>query len=303
MCVLLLNQLISRLNQPFPSQKPFFQSMRSYAFIGVFIALFLYFFKPFGLHNVEANILGVSLSFGLVSFLFSIFFDVVIRYGLKLKTDDPSWTLLRWALVTMSCVCWIAFGNFLLIVYGYGWGGANLDVGLSILKNTLLLGILPIFVSGLIAQMNAINVNQTQAKALKVATLQVHKSNDSKLASNTLNFDLPSGEFFSVSPDEILCVEAMQNYVLLHCYIQGQYKTQIIRSTLVQTLITISACEEGGVIRCHRSYLVNLLAVKDIKGNAQGLKLTFENVDEAQLVAPVSRSYMAGFKTAFAQID
>ena len=298
-----MNELISRLNQPFPSQKPFLQSVRSCAFIAIFIVLFLYFFKPFGLHNVKAQILQVSLSFGLISFLFSLMFDVTVRYGLKLKTDDPSWTLLKWILVTMSCVCWIALGNFLLIVYGYGWGGANLEVGLLILKNTLLLGILPIIVSGLIAQMNAISVNQTQAKSLTVATHKAHKSTGAKPTSNTLNFDLPSGEFFSINPQDVLCVEAMQNYVLLHYHVRGEYKTQIIRSTMVQALQKLSTIEEAEIIRCHRSYVVNLLAVKDIKGNAQGLKLTLENVDEEQLTVPVSRSYITDFKTAIALIS
>jgi hypothetical protein len=270
--------------------------------VAIFIALFLYLFKPFGLHNAPDLALEISFKFGLVTFFFSAVFDLLVRYVFRLKTDAPSWTFAKWILLSMLTLCWIAFGNFLLMVYEYGGNIASLGAGFVMLKYTLMLGILPVFVSGLFVQMNAIKANQTQAKSLKIPVYSENSGDYVKSTPVEVGFDLPSGGNFRVSPADILCVEAMQNYVLMHYQTRGEYQTQIIRSTLAQVLQRLLSVESEKIMRCHRSYLVNLLAVKDIQGNAQGLKLTFDNAEDGQLTVPVSRSYLVDFKTAIAKI-
>ena len=96
---------------------------------------------------------------------------------------------------------------------------------------------------------------------------------------------------FDLDPADILYIEAMQNYVIIH-YMSGKNKEQkIVRNTL-------SAIEEqlqeSQVERTHRSYLVNRQRINSISGNAQGLKLELEGVDQKQI--PVSRKYLKYFQ-------
>ena len=51
----------------------------------------------------------------------------------------------------------------------------------------------------------------------------------------------------------------------------------------------IQVKESSSLKRCHRSHLVNLKKVKNISGNAQGLKL--ELINQSEMV-PVSRNYI-----------
>ena len=60
--------------------------------------------------------------------------------------------------------------------------------------------------------------------------------------------------------------------------------------------LEIQLKEASSLIRCHRSYLVNLNKVKNISGNAQGLKLELINQSE---IIPVSRNYIPIVKQFF----
>jgi DNA-binding LytR/AlgR family response regulator len=49
------------------------------------------------------------------------------------------------------------------------------------------------------------------------------------------------------------------------------------------------------IIRCHRSYIVNLENIENISGNLQGYQLNFKQYTEQ---VPVSRSYTKKIKSA-----
>ena len=57
--------------------------------------------------------------------------------------------------------------------------------------------------------------------------------------------------------------------------------------------------EASSLVRCHRSYMVNLKKVKNVSGNAQGLKLELINQSE---IIPVSRKYIPIVKQFFFKI-
>ena len=54
--------------------------------------------------------------------------------------------------------------------------------------------------------------------------------------------------------------------------------------------------EASNLVRCHRSYIVNLKKVKNISGNAQGLKLELINQSE---IIPLSRKLIPIVKQFF----
>lgn len=43
------------------------------------------------------------------------------------------------------------------------------------------------------------------------------------------------------------------------------------------------------ILRCHRSYIVNLEKIESLKGNAQGYKL---KIFDSNYIVPVSRKYL-----------
>ena len=98
--------------------------------------------------------------------------------------------------------------------------------------------------------------------------------------------------------DEVLLVEAMQNYVQLTVISNGQADRVMLRQTISSIYKQLQSNDADYVLRCHRSYLVNLDKISQVSGNAQGLKLSFDGLED--VLVPVSRSYIAEFKQAMA---
>jgi len=288
----MVTTLFKRLNEPFPSKQSFGDSLIGQLYVSLFIAAFLFFFKPFGMRHAE-NPLYLSLAFGLVSFLFSSSFDIFCRYALKIRTDLPSWTLLKWLLYVFLLVSWIAFGNYLLQAVLF-WGDlGSFALWLQVWKATILLGCFPIFFSGLIIQMRAAQTNLKQAQSIELPQQVAARECRSKIC-----FENGVNDVYECFVDEILLVEAMQNYVQVTVMSNGQTDRVMLRQTISSIYKQLQSNDADNVLRCHRSYLVNLDKISEVSGNAQGLKLIFDGLED--VLVPVSRSYIAEFKQAMA---
>ncbi len=86
--------------------------------------------------------------------------------------------------------------------------------------------------------------------------------------------------------DNLAYVTSQGNYASFFLKNEGDFKEKIIRITL--TKIAIELKDYSNIIRCHKSYLVNINHVNDISGNARGylLKLDFVPIN-----IPVSRKF------------
>jgi len=85
--------------------------------------------------------------------------------------------------------------------------------------------------------------------------------------------------------NEILYVESSKNY--LNIFLTDD-RTLNIRFTLKEMENLLA--NYPFFIRCHRAYMVNINRIIKVDGNAQGLKLFF---DDNSTYVPVSRSYIA----------
>lgn len=288
----MVTTLFKRLNEPFPSKESLGDSLIGQLYVSLFIAAFLYFFKPFGMRYAD-NPLFVSLAFGLVSFLFASSFDVFCRCALKIRTDLPSWTLLKWLLYVFLLVSWIAFGNYLLQAILFWEDLGSFSLWFQVWKATLLLGCFPIFFSGLIIQMQAAELNSKQAQSIELP--QHHAASKFRPKAS---FENGVNDVYECFLDELILVEAMQNYVQLSVLKNGELDRVMLRQTISSTYEQLQSIDAGNVLRCHRSYLVNLDKVSQVSGNAQGLKLSFDGLDG--VLVSVSRSYIPEFKQAIA---
>ena len=288
----MIRNILQRLKQPFPTKSSVKSTVLGQAYVAVFIAGFLFVFKPFGMGNAPNPFL-LSVAFGLISLIFSVSFELFCRFVIRIKTDLPSWTLWKWLIQSFLMVSWIAFGNHLLQSILF-WGHVgNLERWLQIWQATLTLGVLPIFVSGLIIQMRAVDDNVRQAEQI-----DFYRQGEAPQANQdpVLEFTLNSNESLKILASNLTFVEAMQNYVLVHSRVHEQESRHMIRNTISNTLQQCRDLGATNIIRCHRSYLVNLEAIEAVQGNAQGLKLTLSQPCNA--LVPVSRSYISEFKAA-----
>ncbi len=92
---------------------------------------------------------------------------------------------------------------------------------------------------------------------------------------------------FSIKKENLLYLEAAENYVNI-CYLnKGNVSKYLLRDTLKKMEESFSGTE---IIRCHRSYIVNFDKVKVIRKDKDGLKLELDNPLAIDL--PVSKTYV-----------
>ncbi|PKO98758.1 MAG: LytTR family transcriptional regulator [Bacteroidetes bacterium HGW-Bacteroidetes-8] len=90
----------------------------------------------------------------------------------------------------------------------------------------------------------------------------------------------------SVLCNDLLYIESSENYVVINYSNKGKVKRYLLRNTLKNIE---GALERSRIIRCHRSYLVNLERAKVIRRDKEGLFIELDT--EGVIDIPVSKSY------------
>jgi hypothetical protein len=120
------------------------------------------------------------------------------------------------------------------------------------------------------------------------------------LSSNTKNmipfFDDKGILKFSIKKENLLYLEAAENYINI-CYLnKGKVSKYLLRDTLKKIEENFSGTE---IIRCHRSYIVNFDKVKVIRKDKDGLKLELDNPSAIDI--PVSKTYFNNVMQTFSK--
>ncbi|MDP3437292.1 MAG: LytTR family DNA-binding domain-containing protein [Bacteroidales bacterium] len=90
----------------------------------------------------------------------------------------------------------------------------------------------------------------------------------------------------SVLCNDLLYIESSENYVVINYSSKGKIKRYLLRNTLKNIE---GALERSRIIRCHRSYLVNLERAKVIRRDKEGLFIELDS--DGVIDIPVSKSY------------
>ncbi len=234
----------------------------THVFIGLFIALFLWFFKPFGLDNVRDGLLRICLTFGAITTGIGVVYDLV-WYLLRRKRGVFQITFIGWALHALTLVFLIALGNFIYVNILSGWNENTVHHLGQMMLNTIGIAVFPVFFSAFI-RFNRLKAYYRH-EAQKVAE-RIHK-----VVPQPYKVVLQKGQTDEViiDPDELYAVEAMENYALLRHYDGDKTWTTTLRATM-------KSLEEElppSFMRVHRSYYANLDKIDKVEGNAAGLNL------------------------------
>jgi hypothetical protein len=101
---------------------------------------------------------------------------------------------------------------------------------------------------------------------------------------------------FSIKKENLLYLEAAENYINI-CYLnKGKVSKYLLRDTLKKIEENFSGTE---IIRCHRSYIVNFDKVKVIRKDKDGLKLELDNPTAIDI--PVSKTYFNSVMQTFSK--
>ncbi|TMM56801.1 LytTR family transcriptional regulator [Maribacter algarum] len=271
----IFKKVIEFLNKPFPQGENRSWYYGAMSFLSLFVVVFLYIFKPFGIHRLPTNPFLMCLGFGAMTFLGAALYEISIHQLRSFKKTYKNYTFGTWSLNNLGVMFCISLANFVfarLVYFGYfEW-----SLFPTMLYATFMIGIIPLTMIGGFVLL-------TQEKKNQNTTTEINPSGDYSKGESIFLFEIPL--------HQVKYIEALQNYVkIAYINTEGQLKIQTERVTLKE----IQAKIEGGpVVKCHRSYLVNTNYIIDYKGNSQGLLLTLSDCNK---VIPVSRTWVPLFR-------
>lgn len=266
------------LAQPYPHDK---HNTRRWlitsAGAGLFVALFLVVFQPFGSTEWDDPRKPLFLAgYGLVTFGCMAVVGIVLPALFKKVFDERNWTVGKDIAWTLLLIVSIAFGNLLYSEYVLGTGSGGLLFWIAI---TAAVGVIPATVITLLNYTRLLRKYAGSDLAVKKPLSEPH-------LAETLTF-LAENEKdeLSLAVSDLLFIESADNYSEIVFLQNKETKKTLLRGSL-------SRFEEQAhhpeVVRCHRSFVVNLQRVESISGNAQGYKLQLTNWTSP---VPVARRY------------
>lgn len=100
----------------------------------------------------------------------------------------------------------------------------------------------------------------------------------------------------SLKADNLIYIEAADNYVSIHYFNQDKVSKFMLRNSLKRMEEMFANSE---IVRCHRSYMVNFEKVRIIRKDKDGLRLELD-VPNSQDI-PVSKSYVDSVMATFSK--
>ena len=289
--------MFSFLKKPYPYYSFSFRDVYSNFLIGCFVAFFLIVFQPFGVSIWETDYKILKLlGFGFVSFICPLIFRFISTSIFKKQNPEETWTVWKETLGLLLVLVFIAFGN---LCYGnlIRISHVNFQELLLALMATFLLGLFPITANVLLKYNRFVTLNQKDAELMEAEVIDfqnrvevespIIKENQVDLKEDLLILIAENDkDRFELKPEELLFIESADNYSNIVFYRNNKVNKQLLRGSLkrIESQITFPF-----IVRCHRSYIVNLKMINHIKGNAQGYRIDFKV--ELKDTIPVSRNY------------
>ncbi|MEN0004996.1 MAG: LytTR family transcriptional regulator DNA-binding domain-containing protein [Bacteroidota bacterium] len=251
--------------------------------IGAFIAFFLWFFEPFNIKNNGYSD-GQILFFGVITFaVFAVAHNLLPSIFPNLYREER-WTVFKQILFYLVLLFFIATLNGMYINYlkdlPFIW-----ENYFYIIIRTIPLGAIPISIYVLLS------FYWKYSKIYESASLINERVPRKQQLSDTLTYTITSqlkGESFEVNTTTFLYAKSSGNYIEV---VTEGHKASVYRMSLIH--LEQQLADNPNLLRCHRSYLVNIQKVTKTTGNAQGLKLWF---GDGPTFAPASRKYIEAIK-------
>jgi hypothetical protein len=287
--------LLNWLRRPFPFEEKWLTWLRHALIGGAFVAVFLFVFRPFGTSNVEVTqgeMLRMSLIYGIITVVAIMLWTAVVM-GLPSYFNERDWNVGREIVSNIGMISVIAICNMLYSAWRFG----N-DISLVLLLNwlwvTAAVGIFPTMFGVFVQQMRL--AKRYSAEAALLGQTPAGQPRTMGEATILLEGD-NQNERLQISVEDLLYIEADDNYVTVFFNAAGGTQQRILRGTLRQMEAALAAHPQ--VFRCHRTYLVNLGRVQRWTGNAQGLRLHLLGTEQS---IPVSRSLQKAIRSRIVEV-
>ncbi|MDZ7773119.1 MAG: LytTR family DNA-binding domain-containing protein [Balneolaceae bacterium] len=274
------------LSQPYPCEMSRRERAGITAGVSLFVVFFLAAFAPFGLDAyTPARRLLLSLGYGAACALAMTADYLLVMPALPGVFRESKWTVGR----QIGWITWILLTIGLAnSVFSAAVGVMPFDpyrVGLATLQ-VVAVGTFPVATLVLLDYLRLYRRHARRAGELQEKVRRMREGGDISQDEDRLQLvSRNRKERLLLQPGELLYLTAADNYVEVYYRVKGEAKTKLLRGTLKDFE---KQADHPEILRCHRSWIVNLRHVVNLSGNAQGYRLSLRGADRA---IPVSRSH------------
>lgn len=257
-------------------------------FTALFALIFINVYAPFGV-NTWFEVTKIQLflysSFVILTGMLVVVTSRVIMYLFCRFSLINYWQYAVWVLVEILSMAFVysIFVKFILVDQR-----DFIDIWQISIKNTSLVLLLPYVILWLYFSWKDKN------DRLDKMSIQ---DKPNTIAKKMIPFNDEKGIMrISIKQDDLIYLSAADNYVTIHYISENKIAKFLVRNSLknLEELL-----QSSHIIRCHRSFMVNLEKVKIIRKEKDGLHLELDI--PGQLALPISNKYSAKVMEGFSK--
>lgn len=261
-------------NIKYPTYKTEKEIAISAIIVAILVYLFLALFQPFGTYNfVHTNKYLLLVPYAIIAFVSFFIGDYFI------SKHFTKWTWKNEVSKTLVLLLLCAILNYWYSIYFVNNTDFSLRTLLYMAIFTYSLG-LPICTISVLGKYSFLNSNYTETK-------KVETNVETKVKTERILSIIPDvGENLNIKKNAFLYAQSEGNYSNIFYLNNEIVEKELLRISLKNLEEQIG---DDNIIRCHRSYILNIQNAIRKQGNAQGFKISLKLTDEK---IPVSRKYI-----------
>jgi len=268
------------INKSYPFDFGFRKRLVIAAWSGLGIFLFILFFQPFNIVVADMNnYLLLIAGFAGIAIILQLIIHLSIPVGkLAFRLEQYNLNILMLFELLIWILSSVAFTFYLRYVGG-------ISVSIFIVFRIVLICLLQVIINMLIYEIYDLRLKLEQKEEAAKSDGQAPTP---KLKQYTL--ELTSGnrsEKVKITLERLLFVRSAENYVEIHYLDKGEARMKLLRTTL--KAIEAQLNPYPGILRCHRTCLVNQEKIEELKRDKGTYSLILSGSDEE---LPVSRQYL-----------
>ena len=265
-------------NKPYPFNDDLKHNSKIIFFISAGVLAFLMLFQPFDIALLpKSDKYYLIIGFGVITFLSMSFYLLFLPSLFPKNYFSAKWNVKKeifWNL-------WITF-TILTAYFFYSKFLGVLKFDFNMVIKLILTAIIPI--SALII----INQNRMFRSRAKTADEINKKLKDNKLKQEEIIHFISDyqKDSLAIKVSLLLFIRSANNYIEVFWKEGDGIKNQMVRCSMAYAEDLLK--EYKFIVKCHRSYIVNISYIDRFEGNLQGYKLYFDKID---FPIPVSKNF------------
>lgn len=280
-----ISSLWTWLSQAYPFRSELKQKLQVSFGFGIFIYLFLLFFQPFGLANLDTNKELIILGFATITLLAMLFNYIMAPIILPRFFEPDAWTIGKNILFVLWGILLIAVLNYVFTFFLSGESIGFLTL-LNFIFVTASIGVFPITMLVFLIELYLRDKHEKEAFQLSGKLATMDRSSSAESAPSISLIGESKNDRLDVEKPDLLFIQAIDNYCEVHFMQNAALTTRLLRTSLKNLETQLE--HEKYLIRCHRSYIVNKSKIIKLTGNARAYYLHLIDLDQP---IPVSRSF------------